>query len=589
LGEVDKLFSAAVSLFNAGDITYSEASLTQILISHPNHCDALQLLGIISDMQGKHEKAVNYFIHALSIRPSASDCWANLGNAHISCCEYADAIRCFKKSIELNENSFEAEYGLGMAYSKFGNFHQALQAFKKSLKLCGENNFQVINGIGITLTQLKQYEEAIGYFKKISNANQAPPEVYCNEGIVYNALKQHSNALASYQKAIALDPNYAQAWYNQGAALHDLGRYDEALASYDRAIEIYPAYAQAWSNKGVTFSCLGDQKRALEFFQKSYSMNPNYGDAGWNLSLIHLLLGNFLDGWKTHESRWVKEDPHPYLHPEYPQLSSLDDIAGKKILVWAEQGYGDTIHFCRFAPLLADLGATVILEVQPALIGLVRSLRNCQIISRGQQALNADYQIPLLSLPALFDIEPNSIPDDIPYLQVSDAKLDEWRQRLQLSSDKLNIGFACSGNMHHQNDVNRSMPLSAFAPLLADERFNLFLVQKELREEDRLFYEQSGNIQFLGPNIDNFEDSAAVVQNLDIIISVDTSLVHLAGALGKEVLVLLPRVGEWRWLVDRTDSPWYPTATLIRQPSPGNWSAVIEAVGKLLSKKELGV
>jgi ADP-heptose:LPS heptosyltransferase len=143
--------------------------------------------------------------------------------------------------------------------------------------------------------------------------------------------------------------------------------------------------------------------------------------------------------------------------------------------------------------------------------------------------------------------------------------------------------------MHHQNDVNRSMPLSTFAPLLADKRLNIFLVQKDLRKEDSMFYEQAGNLQFLGASIGDFEDSAAIVQNLDIIISVDTSLVHLAGALGKEVLVLLPWVAEWRWLMDRKDSPWYPTATLIRQPNPGNWSAVIEAVGQLLSKKDLGV
>jgi tetratricopeptide (TPR) repeat protein len=457
------------------------------------------------------------------------------------------------------------------------------------LELCGENNFQVINGIGISLTKLRRYEDALVCFDKISKGTKVPPEVYCNKGIAYNALKQHSNALASYQKAIAIDPNYAQAWYNQGAALNDLGRYDEALASYDRAIEIYPTYAQAWSNKGVTFSCLGNQQKALDFFQKSLSIDSNYADAGWNLSLINLLLGNFSDGWKTHECRWTKEDPCPYLHSDRPQLNSLDGIAGKRILVWAEQGYGDTIHFCRLAPLLADLGATVVLEVQPPLVELINSLRDCHVIPRGQEASNIDYQIPLLSLPALLGTDLNSIPATAPYLRVSDAKVSQWKQRLQLSSSQLNVGIACSGNVHHQNDVNRSMPLSAFTPLLADKRLNLFLVQKDLRKEDSVFYEQAGNIQFLGASIGDFEDSAAIVQNLDIIISVDTSLVHLAGALGKEVLVLLPWVAEWRWLMDRKDSPWYPTATLIRQPNPGNWNAVIEAVGQLLNKKDLGV
>jgi tetratricopeptide (TPR) repeat protein len=332
--EVDA-FSSGVSHFNAGELTLSEISLTEYLNSFPNHFEALQLLGIINDMKGNYEKSTQLFRHALSIQPNASDCWANLGNSYISLYQYADAVHCFNQAISINKNSIEAIYGLSIAHSKNRNYELALNCYEKLLDLGGLDNPQIANGIGIVLTQLKRYDEALIYYKKIREGMQVPPEVFCNEGIAYKGLKQYPSALASYQQAIALDPQYAQAWYNQGATLHDLGRYDEALASYDRAIQIYPAYAQAWSNKGVTFSCMGQPQRALEFLKKSQSLDPHYPDAGWNLSLINLLLGRFVDGWKTHECRWKKDDPHPYLHPEYPQLNSLNELAGKKILVWS--------------------------------------------------------------------------------------------------------------------------------------------------------------------------------------------------------------------------------------------------------------
>ena len=549
-----ELVKAAQYHYDIGSLDFALTILNTALTKNSQDVDASKLMGYIFIAKGNKSKAIELFENTLQGGLRTTEVFYQLGALYLDSNRVELAIETFLTGLSELGSSFEIEHDLGVAYAK-----------------------------------LKQYESAGKHFEAARLINPISEELFFNIGRMFDALKQHSNALASYQKAIAIDPNYAQAWYNQGAALHDLGRHDEALASYDRAIEIYPAYAQAWSNKGVTFSCLGDQQKALEFFQKSLSIDANYADAGWNLSLIYLLLGNFHDGWKTHECRWIKEDPHPYLHSERPQLNSLDDVAGKRILVWAEQGYGDTIHFCRFAPLLADLGATVVFEVQPPLVELINSLRNCHVIPRGQVAPNIDYQIPLLSLPALLGANLNSIPAITPYLRVSDEKVNQWKQRLQLSSTQLNVGIACSGNMHHQNDVNRSMPLSTFAPLLADERLNLFLVQKDLRKEDSAFYEQAGNLQFLGASIGDFEDSAAIVQNLDIIISVDTSLVHLAGALGKEVLVLLPWVAEWRWLMDRKDSPWYPTATLIRQPNPGNWSAVIEAVSQLLSKKDLGV
>ena len=552
MSKVKDLIDAAQFHYDIGNLEFAINILSSALVREPADAEVSRLLGYVCLAKGDRLKAIESFDRALRLGLRTSEIFYQLGALYLDINEVESAIKMFETGLDEVKSSFEIEHDLGVAYAK-----------------------------------LKKFDKAEQYFFSAKNLNPKSEELHFNIGRMHDALKQYPSALASYQQAIALDPQYAQAWYNQGATLHDLGRYDEALASYDRAIQIYPAYAQAWSNKGVTFSCMGQPQRALEFLKKSQSLDPHYPDAGWNLSLINLLLGRFVDGWKTHECRWKKDDPHPYLHPEYPQLNSLNELAGKKILVWSEQGYGDTIHFCRFAALLADFGAFIVLEVQPALAGLMSSLRNCQITARGQALPPIDYQIPLLSLPALFAMDINSIPADIPYLQASEKKVSEWRQRMGLSSSRLNIGIACSGNAQHQNDLNRSMPLSAFAPLVADQRFNLFLVQKDLREDDRAYYDQARNIQFLGSSINDFEDSAAIVQNLDIIVSVDTSLVHLAGALGKRVIVLLPWVPEWRWLEDRDDSPWYPTATLIRQSSLGDWSTVVATAYGVLNKELL--
>jgi hypothetical protein len=259
-------------------------------------------------------------------------------------------------------------------------------------------------------------------------------------------------------------------------------------------------------------------------------------------------------------------------------LTSLSDVAGKKILVWPEQGFGDILQFARYIPKLTHLGAHVDFEIQESLVSLFQNQYSCNVVAKGGAIDAVDFQVPLGSLPLLFKTNLDSIPADVPYIRVAPQKVQEWKNKLPLSKDKLNIGIACSGNINFdlKHGNKRPIPLEHFSELA--KQHNLFLIQKEIRETDQIALKNLEMIHPLGDLINSFEDTAAIVENMDLIISIDTSLVHLAGALGKKTIVLLSWCPDWRWLTERSSSPWYPSATLVRQTSVGDWGSVMEQV-----------
>jgi hypothetical protein len=294
------------------------------------------------------------------------------------------------------------------------------------------------------------------------------------------------------------------------------------------------------------------------------------------------MLGNFDEGWINYEYRWHRKDADLRPHSHIPPLISPSDLVGKKILVWPEQGFGDILQFARYIPKLIDLGAQVTFEIQEPLVALFENQYPCKIVVKGSTIEGMDFQIPLGSLPLLFKSNRESIPADIPYIKVAPEKIQKWGNQLPLSKEKLNIGIACSGNINFdlKHGNKRPIPLEYFSELA--KQHNLFLIQKELRDADQITLKTLNTIHPLGNLINNFEDTAAIVENMDLIISIDTSLVHLAGALGKKVLVLLSWCPDWRWLSQGETNPWYPTAKVIRQPTAGDWDSVMVGVNQIL-------
>jgi hypothetical protein len=388
-------------------------------------------------------------------------------------------------------------------------------------------------------------------------------------------LKRYPEALDSYRKAVALAPGQAQGYNNRALALAMLRRYDEAFASYDKALEIDPNFVEAYVNRGNAFGALGRTERALVDYSKALELKPDRVEAIWNASLAQLTLGNFREGWKNYEIRWRKEETEAHRRDfKQPLWLGEEDIAGRTILLHPEQGLGDTFQFVRYAPLLARRGAKVILEVQPSQKSLLADVAGiASIYGRGETLPDFDLHCPLMSLPLAFGTGLATIPADIPYIRVPADRVPKWRARLG-ESRALRVGIAWAGSAVHTNNRNRSIALSRFAA----PNVEFVTLQKELGPGDADMLRRHPNVIAVGEELSDFADSAALVSLLDLVVSVDTSVVHLTGAIGRPFWLLVPFAPDFRWLLEREDSPWYPTARLFRQPGIDKWESVFERV-----------
>ncbi|ANI98754.1 hypothetical protein A8O14_00740 [Polynucleobacter wuianus] len=497
------------------------------------------------------------------------------GMAYLENQDFQNAEFHFLESLKFLPNRISTLTNLSAAQFKLKKYFEAKTSAKKAIALDPANSEAYLN-LALIEKDLKNYITALDLLNKALQLNPYSIEALINKGAVLNELRQYDEALLTHKNAIALDPNSSKAWSNQGVTLNELRRYEEALAAHKKALELDPQSCKAWSNQGVTLNELRRYEEALKSYKQALKINPNDSEAAWNLSLIQLLLGDFKNGWVNYEQRWQIEHAEPYRHIGIHPLRNLDDLLGKKILVWSEQGFGDTIQFSRYINNLINLGADIIFEVQAPLKSLLKNtLKTCRVIAQGEPIKDSiDFQIPLLSLPYLLGALIETTPNYTPYLSSSSEKLAFWHERLKLDKRRLNIGIAFSGRPTHRNDAARSMDPKYLEPLT--KMGQLFVTQKDIRPIDEEFLKYHLDIINLEQEIQSFEDTAAILSNMDLIVSVDTSIAHLAGALGKPTYALLPWNPEWRWQLEDKSSRWYPTMRLIRQPSPGDWESCIQ-------------
>ncbi len=399
---------------------------------------------------------------------------------------------------------------------------------------------------------------------------------YFHRGNALLSLKRFEEALASYDRATALRPDYAEAYNNRAAAAYALGRFEEALANCDCALALRPDHAATFCNRAAAAYVLGRFDEALANYNHTITLQPDHAGAHFGKATLRLLAGDFARGWPEYEWRWGAAALTPR-HFSQPRWSGAQDIRGKTILLHSEQAFGDVIQFCRYVPLVAKRAGRVILEVPGTLRGLMRSLSgDARIACSGDELPAFDLHCPLLSLPLAFGTRLETIPSRTPYLSAAPRYLEKWGALLG-PKRQLRIGVAWSGNATHKHDHVRSIKLASLLPILdADATF--ISVQKDISDEDaKLLIEQKRIVNF-GEALEDFSDTAALMSHLDLVISADTSVAHLAGALAKPVWVLLPFVPDWRWLLDRDDSPWYPTARLFRQDESRSWEGALARV-----------
>ena len=476
-------------------------------------------------------------------------------------------------------NSVGIEFQAALALHQRGQLAEAQVLYEKILRK-QPNHFDALHLLGVIFYQTRQLERAVELIDKAIKINPNNAAFYSNRGNALQDLKQFDAALASYDKAIQLKPDYADAYSNRGNALQDLKQFDAALASYDQAIQLKPGYAEAYYNRGLTLQNIKQFDAALASYDQAIQLKPDYAEAYWNKSLGLLLHGDFDRGWELYEWRWRKDDPNfkgrGFTMPLWLGIESLQN---KTILIYAEQGLGDTIQFCRYVKYITSIAAKVILEVQPSLVKLMKeSDLSLDILARGTTLPNFDYHCPLLSLPlALQNIGATTIPTES-YITAGQARIEKWMNHF--NNEQFNIGISWQGSPKGV-DIGRSFPLALFEDIASLSRVKLFSLQKNGGTEQLNALPKGMVIESFREDIDSdgaFLDTAAIMKNLDLIITCDTAVAHLAGALGCRVWLALKWVPDWRWMSDGDSSSWYPSMRLFRQNKADDWEGVFDKI-----------
>jgi tetratricopeptide (TPR) repeat protein len=528
------------------------------------------------------------------------------------------AIKVYRRLLQRTPSDTHLLYLLGTAEAQRGNLEQGIFWLGRSLELAPATPLVLINR-AFALQCLGRYDEALADCDRAIELDPGYAHAYCNRGNIFLDLRRFAEALTSSDRAIALDPNLAEAHCNRGNALQKLERWDEALAAYDRAVAIDPALANAYSNRSSALissnrpeEALADCDRAIELdpgnadahvnrsvahkslrqwdeaiadCDRAIALKPDYPSANWNKALLKLQCGDFAAGWRLYEWRW-KRPPLDAHARDFSQPLWLGDapLAGKTLLLHAEQGLGDTIQFCRYLPLAAAMAGKIVVEAPETLLPLLATLTGAadyHFVKTGDALPQFDLHCPLMSLPLAFATRRESIPAQVPYLFANPQTRAQWRSKLG-ERRRPRIGLAWSGKAEHVNDRNRSLALAQLAPLL-QLPFDFHAVHNEIRPADAAALSGFPQLATHTDELVDFSDTAALIAELDLTIAVDTSVAHLAGALGRPLWLLLPWVADWRWLDGRDDSPWYPGAKLFRQPEPQDWSGVIAAVTRQLA------
>jgi tetratricopeptide (TPR) repeat protein len=489
----------------------------------------------------------------------------------------------------MQPRNMEALGNLAALSIQSGNPQRAIELLDNALLLDPANAVNYCNR-GAARERLRQWDAALSDYDWAIAMKPDLPQAHCNRANVLRELRRWQDALAGYDRAIALQSGYVNAHNNRGKVLMELEELDKALASYDAAIALKPDFVDGHFNRAILLGKTGRPRQALVSYDRSIALKPDLVPAYFNRALIRLLLGDFDGGWADYEWRW-KNDRIALAKQKRPfrqvRWTGDEEIAGKTILVYCEQGFGDTLHFCRYVPMLAALGANVVFEVQKPLIALVRNLEGVtQVVGQGDVLPPFDFHCALMSLPLAFRTNAATIPAQVPYLRADAARIAAWGCKVT-QEHKLRVGLVWSSgvrpNEPHLGDLKfRNVPLVKLSKL-KNSNIDFYSLQKGQPAESELANVLAENsldlpVIDLTPLLNDFADTAALMDGLDLIISVDTATAHLAGALGKPVWILACANACWRWLQDRSDSPWYPTARLYRQPSAGDWGDVIDRV-----------
>jgi tetratricopeptide (TPR) repeat protein len=553
--DIGRAFNEALALQRQGRLREAERIYARLLKAAPDHFDVLNLLGTVKAQLGRMGEAHRLLSAAVRVNPRAPDAWVNLGQVLHALKRNQEALACLDKARALKPDDAD-----------------------------------VLNQHANVLLSLGRTQEALGEFDQVLARTPQHVEARVNSGVARAALGFAADALEAFDQALAIAPFHPVAQYNRGVALHEVGRYADAVIAQDSVLRTAPQHAGAWLKRGQALAALNRLDQAVESYGKAVAIRKDYADAHFGEALALLKFGDYRRGFEQYEWRWRRTGMPAQRNRGRPLWLGEYPLAGKTILLHAEQGLGDTIQFARYVPLIAGSGAKIVLEMQSELTVLMARLDGAAaVIARGETPPPFDVHCPLGSLPLAFKTQRDSVPAQIPYLCADEARLAKWSARIDALA-RPRIAIAWSGNPQHVNDRNRSIPFGRIAPLFAASCFSplagasFVSLQRDVRSADLEQLAGDRRVTHLGGALDDFSDTAAVIALCDLVIAVDTAVAHLAGAMARPLWVLIPFAPDWRWTLDGDSTPWYPTARLFRQTSLGDWEGVIARVGGELAR-----
>ena len=552
----------------------------QLHESNPENPDMMHCLGVIAYQKEQYDIALAWVIKAIEKNQLEPQFHNTHGIILEAVGRFDEALSAYQQAVSLKPDYAEAFHNMAVALQSQGHYALAVERCKQAVML-KTDYAQAYNTMAFSFEKQHLCDEAIENYRQTLSLDPDFVEAYNHLGVVLNEKGRYAEAIANFRNAIERDPDYAEVYSNMGIALKEQEEFSEAIACYEMALQLDPNFSEAYYNLGNSLRDQGRCVEAIESFRKAISLKPDYAQAHWNLSLALLLSGNYTEGWKGYKWRRNAElkvltDYHSTGKPRWDGSS----FESRRLLVHYEQGLGDNIQFVRYIPMIKARGGTVIFETLKPLIGLLRGFEGIdelvEYVPNRKMPLEYDVYTSLLDMPFIFGTTVETIPSRVPYIYADPLKARYWRDKL--AGPQLKVGIAWAGSPEHGNDRYRSCSLKNFIPLGQVEGVRLYGLQKGPAARQMDEFAETIPVTNISENFNDFTDTSAAIENLDLVISVDTSVLHLSGAMGKPTWALLPYAPEWRWMLNRTDSPWYPTMRLFRQSNWNDWDSVFRRV-----------